>query len=157
MKHSVLIISLLMYLGFTSPVLCANDSPIRWESYSEALKTAEKDHKLIFVDIYADWCVPCRIMESNAFADKNAAKILNTRFHPVKLNVDSKDSILCDHKKNTPERCFFDVWELNGVPSFVVIAPSGLTVLTLTQTLEADDLRLLLFQFLEKEKEWISK
>ena len=52
-------------------------------------------------------------------------------------------------------RCFFDVWKLNGVPSFVLIAPKGLSILTLTQSLESSEMRLLLQHFLKKEKEWV--
>jgi thiol:disulfide interchange protein len=132
-------------------------SSIQWESYSDAINAAKSDHKLVFVDLYANWCISCRIMDANVFSDSSVAKLLNLRFHPVKLDVESKDSIVCDYEKKTPQRCFFDVWKLTGIPSLVLIAPNGLTILTLTQMLEPSDLRFLLFQFLKKEKEWISK
>ena len=32
---------------------------VHWMNYTEALEKAKGSSKLIFVDLYADWCVPC--------------------------------------------------------------------------------------------------
>lgn len=130
---------------------------VRWMGYSEALEKAKNSHKLIFVDLYADWCVPCRIMDANAYADPTVASLLNTRFYPVKLDADAQDTIVCDGKRKTVQRCYFDVWELNALPAIVLIAPKGLSILTVTQSMTAEEMKFLLYQFLEKEKEWISR
>ncbi|MCK9182897.1 MAG: thioredoxin family protein [Fibrobacteraceae bacterium] len=149
------------FLMFIGSSFALSQKPIaetvRWEKYTEALSAAQKDHKLVFVDLYATWCIPCQVMAANTFTDKAVVNLLNSRFHPVRLDVDSPEIIDCDGKKNTPERCFFDVWELDGVPSYVLIAPKGTSILTLTQALDAGQMRILLFQFLNKEKEWISE
>ena len=130
---------------------------VRWENYSEALASAKSDHKLIFVDIVADWCVPCREMDKTTYRDKSVITLLNSRFHAVRLNQEVQDSIICDDKKLPANRCFFDVWNLQAVPSYVLIAPKGLSILTYSGKLSSDELRMLLMQFLEKEKEWISQ
>ena len=59
---------------------------VHWMDYTEALNKAKHAHKLIFVDLYADWCVPCRIMDANTYSDPTVASLLNTRFFPVKLD-----------------------------------------------------------------------
>ena len=74
---------------------------VHWMSYDEAFEKAKKAPKLIFVDLYADWCVPCRIMEANVYSDPTVASLLNTRFYSVKLNADSQDTIMCDGQKKT--------------------------------------------------------
>lgn len=130
---------------------------VRWENYSEALASAKSDHKLIFVDIVADWCVPCREMDKTTYRDKSVITLLNSRFHAVRLNQEVQDSIICDDKKLPANRCFFDVWNLQAVPSYVLIAPKGLSILTYSGKLSSDELCMLLMQFLEKEKEWISQ
>lgn len=135
----------------------AKPKMIHWMDYSEALKKAKNSRKLVFVDLYADWCVPCRIMEANAYADPSVATLLNTRFFPVKLDADSQDSIVCDGKRNTVQRCYFDVWELNALPAIVLIAPKGLSILTVAQSMTAEEMKYLLYQFLEKEEEWVSR
>ena len=130
---------------------------VHWMDYTEALKTAKKTPKLIFVDLYADWCIPCRVMDANVYSDASVASLLNTRFLPVKLDADSQDSIVCDGQKNTVQRCYFDVWELSALPAFVLIAPKGLTILTVTDSMSPQELQIMLYQFLEKEKEWIER
>lgn len=133
----------------------AGNSAVRWEDYSAALSAAKNDGKMLFVDIVADWCLPCREMDRTTYRDGTVAEILNTRFHPVRLDQESKDTIACDLKRLPADRCFFDVWNLSAVPSYVLVAPKGLSILTYSQGLDAEQMRMLLMQFLEKEKEWV--
>lgn len=156
MKSNVLLA--LFCGGFFSILLAAPDSTaVRWENYSEALLSAKSDGKMLFVDIVADWCLPCREMDRTTYRDRTVASILNSRFHPVRLDQGSQDTIECDTKRLPVERCFFDVWNLSAVPSYVLVAPKGLSILTYSLGLSADEMRMLLMQFLAKEEEWVQK
>ena len=149
-----------LVLGFALSAFAApppKPKLVRWMDYTEALKKAKDSNKIIFVDLFADWCVPCRIMDANTYTDPTVASLLNTRFFPVKLDVDSQDTISCDGKRKTVQRCYFDVWELSALPAFVLIAPKGLSILTVTDSMSPQELQLMLYQFLEKEKEWIER
>ena len=132
-------------------------SLVQWIDYDSALEKAKKEPKLIFVDMYADWCIPCRVMDKNVYMDPTVASILNKKFYPVKLDVDSKTPILCDGKKASTKKCFTDVWELNFLPSFVLVAPKGLSILTVTDSMSPQEMQMLLNKFLEKEQEWIKR
>ena len=107
--------------------------------------------------MYADWCIPCRVMDKNVYMDPTVASILNKKFYPVKLDVDSETPILCDGKKASTKKCFTDVWELNVLPSFVLVAPKGLSILTVTDSMSPQEMQMLLNKFLEKEQEWIER
>jgi hypothetical protein len=96
-------------------------------------------------------------MDANTYSDPTVASILNTKFIPVKLDADSQDTIVCDGKRKTVQRCYFDVWNLSVLPAFVLIAPKGLSILTIKDSFTAEEMKYLLYQILEKEKEWISK
>lgn len=135
----------------------AKPSMVKWRTYTEALELAKTSSKLMFVDLYADWCVPCRVMDKNVYSDPTVASLLNNRFISAKLDVDSKDTITCDGQRKTVDRCYHDVWELNAIPAFVLIAPKGLTILTVTDSMSPQEMRMLLYKFLEKEKEWIER
>ena len=151
---------LFFVLGLVQSVLAApppKPKLVRWMDYTEALEKAKDSNKLIFVDLYADWCVPCRIMDANTYSDPTVASLLNTRFISTKLDVDSQDTITCDGKRKTVQRCYFDVWNLSVLPAFVLIAPKGLSILTIKDSFTAEEMKYLLYQILEKEKEWISK
>lgn len=150
---------IVLCLLFASAVFAAEPAKrmVHWMGYEEALKKAKDNPRLIFVDLYADWCVPCRIMDKNVYSDPTVASLLNTRFLSVKLDADSQDTIVCDGIKNTVQRCYFDVWELSALPAFVLVAPNGMSILTVTQSMSPQEMQYLLYQFLEKEKEWIAR
>ena len=151
---------LLLVLVLLAPAsFAAKAAPklVRWVGYAEALEKAKASNKLVFVDLYADWCIPCRVMDANVYSDPTVASLLNNRFIPVKLNADSQDTIVCDGQSKTVQRCYFDVWELSALPAFVLIAPKGLTILTVTDSMSPQEMQMLLYQFLEKEKEWIER
>ena len=107
--------------------------------------------------MYADWCIPCRVMDKNVYMNPTVASTLNKKFYPVKLDVDSEAPIVCDGKKEPTKKCFSEVWELNVLPSFVLIAPKGLSILTVTDSMSPQEMLMLLDKFLEKESEWIER
>lgn len=152
--RALLYVLLAACVVFASPV---ENSSVQWNSYTDGLKKAAKESKLMFVSVYADWCIPCRIMEQNVYTAPEIATLLNSRFVPVRLNAESQDKIKCDGQVKTAERCYFDVWNLSAVPSIVLVAPKGMSILTLSQSVDVDDMQFLLKQFLFKEKEWIAR
>ena len=142
--------------GLKKSVTTTRDS-VHWEDYSEALARAKIDQKMVFVDIVADWCIPCREMDKTTYRDKQVVETLNNRFHPVRLDQAAEETIQCDTKRLPVNRCFFNVWNLQALPSYVLIAPKGLSILTYSNGLDADQMNLLLMQFLTKEKEWLAQ
>lgn len=55
---------------------------IRFEegSFSEILKKAKDQKKLVFLDAYAAWCGPCKLMEKNIFSLKTVGEYYNSNF-----------------------------------------------------------------------------
>lgn len=155
----VLVLAAVAFALAASPKSKAEESKslVHWMDYNAAFEKAKSEPRLVFVDLYADWCVPCRIMEANVYNNPTVASLLNTRFYPVKLDADSQDTISCDGQKKTVQRCYYDVWELSALPAFVLSAPKGLSILTVTQSMTVEEMKYMLNQFLEKEKEWMSR
>lgn len=62
---------------------------INFQTYSleEALKKGADDKKLIFVDTYATWCAPCKVMDK-VFEENSVSKYFNDNFVNVKINMD---------------------------------------------------------------------
>ena len=56
----------------------------------EAVKVAEKENKLIFVDFYTDWCGPCKRMANEIFPKKEVGDYMNKHFVCVKLNAEKE-------------------------------------------------------------------
>jgi len=55
---------------------------------STAMDKARREGKLVFVDIYTDWCAPCKMMDKDVFMDKGIGNYLNNNFVSVKVNAE---------------------------------------------------------------------
>ncbi len=51
---------------------------------------AEEEGKLIFMDMSASWCGPCRALEQNVFSDKEVGEFMDSNFICVKMDVDTE-------------------------------------------------------------------
>ena len=57
-------------------------------SLEEAKKAAKKEKKLIFIDVYASWCGPCKMLDKNTFSDKSVGTYFNDKFICLKIDGD---------------------------------------------------------------------
>ena len=48
--------------------------------FAAILAKAKTEKKLVFLDAYAAWCGPCKLMEKNVFTDKTVAEFYNQNF-----------------------------------------------------------------------------
>ena len=49
---------------------------------------AVKEGKLVFIDLYASWCPPCKMMERHVFSRKDVGEFMNQRFVAAKYDTD---------------------------------------------------------------------
>lgn len=67
-------------LSFSS--YAADDKGIKFKegSWSEILNEAEKQKKLIFIDILTTWCGPYKTMSAKVFTENNVGEKFNESF-----------------------------------------------------------------------------
>lgn len=56
-------------------------------SVKEGIKKAKASGKFLFVDTYAEWCIPCKKMKK-VFVDKDVAAYFNDNYINIKVNMD---------------------------------------------------------------------
>ena len=65
---------------------------IAWaESYDSAQQQSADTGKPMIVYFTGTWCVPCRIMKRQVWADEQVASLVNKQFIPVAIDVDNRD------------------------------------------------------------------
>ena len=89
MKKIIFILALFSIPMFSQ----AQSTKIKWMSFDEAVKKAEKNPKKLFMDMYTDWCGWCKKMDQETFTNPVIAEMLNTRFYPVKFNAEGTEPI----------------------------------------------------------------
>ena len=57
-------------------------------SLEEAKALSKKTGKLIFIDIYASWCGPCKMMAQGPFQDEKVASVYNEAFINLKIDAE---------------------------------------------------------------------
>jgi thioredoxin-related protein len=55
-------------------------------TWEEAMTLANQENKLIFLDISASWCGPCKLLKKKTFPDKEVGIFYNTHFINVALD-----------------------------------------------------------------------
>ncbi|MEZ0539875.1 thioredoxin family protein [Fibrella arboris] len=58
------------------------------KSWKEVLAEAKRQRKLIFVDIYTDWCGPCKMLDRTVFSNETVGKQFNGYFINYKANAE---------------------------------------------------------------------
>lgn len=57
-------------------------------NWQEALIQARQQNKLIFLDAYASWCGPCKLLKKETFPDAEAGEFFNQYFINVAVNME---------------------------------------------------------------------
>ncbi|MBZ8182397.1 thioredoxin domain-containing protein [Oscillatoria salina] len=70
------------------------ENPIDWWYWcEEALETAKKENKPIFLSIGYSSCHWCTVMETEAFSDRAIADFMNANFLPIKLDREERPDL----------------------------------------------------------------
>lgn len=78
------------------------------------IERAKQEQKLIFIDNYATWCGPCKLMDRTVFKDSETAKFFNQHFISYKVDIE---------KDNGPTLQL--IYEIAAVPTLVMIDSKG--------------------------------
>ena len=84
-----LIITLFALLGMSAMA----QEKINWMSIEEAAERCAKEPKMVFIDVYTDWCGWCKRMDRSTFANPVIAKYMNEHFYAVKFDAETLDTI----------------------------------------------------------------
>ena len=87
--RKILIIALFAMIGMSAIA----QEKIQWMSFENAVERCAKEPKMVFIDVYTDWCGWCKRMDKDTFSNPVIAKYMNDHFYAVKLNAETSDTI----------------------------------------------------------------
>lgn len=85
----------------------------------EMFAKAEQENKLIFVDVYASWCGPCKLLKKKTFPDKEVGTYFNNKFVNMTFDGEKGEGIAIAKKYN-----------VKAYPTLLVIDSKGNVVAT---------------------------
>ncbi|MFK7734836.1 MAG: thioredoxin family protein [Pirellulaceae bacterium] len=109
------LVASLAYAGYCFYVP-SND--IAWaDDYASAQRQAARTGRPIILYFTGTWCVPCRIMKRQVWADEQVRALVNAEFVPVAIDVDAPESAE-----------LMTTYQVKGPPVTIVCNPKGTVV-----------------------------
>lgn len=81
----------LLTLFLATATLSAQD--INWVTMDEALALQKKAPKKIMMDVYTNWCGPCKLLDKKTFANEDVADYVNKNYYAVKFNGEGNEVV----------------------------------------------------------------
>lgn len=102
--------------GEPAPQADVRNDEVHFDSlrFAQAQQMAAEQEKMLLVDVYADWCAPCKRLEKEVFATPAAAAVINPAF--VSIRIDGE-------KGEGPE--FVEAHKVSGYPTVIVFDSNG--------------------------------
>lgn len=121
-KNSLLIIFLLVAFTVGAQGLKFTTA----SNWNAVLEEAKSSNKYIFIDGYATWCKPCKLMEAEAFQDPKVGELMNPKFIAVRVQVDQTPD------DNSYVKAWYDdaamlnlKYQFGGLPAQIILSPDG--------------------------------
>ena len=83
----------LFFLFFLLSFNSLSAQSIQWVTLAEAIEAQKANPKKIIIDVYTDWCGPCKLMDKNTFQNRDVAAYISKHYYAVKFNAEGNESI----------------------------------------------------------------
>lgn len=125
---------ILCFVGLYLPLflfsqITESTSGIKWTnglSWNQIKQKAKVENKFIFIDAYATWCQPCRVMDRVVYSNDTIGDFYNEKFLSVKVQMDRTD------RDNEEIRGWYDdaskiqeQYKVIAFPTYVFLSPEG--------------------------------
>ena len=108
-------VTLVVSLSYAWYCFYVPSNSIVWaDNYTSAQHQAAQSGKPIILFFTGKWCVPCKIMKRNVWADEQVTASVNAAFIPVMIDVDDPDDAAVLVRYN-----------FGGTPITIVTDPNG--------------------------------
>lgn len=150
----------LAFLGLTSMGF-AQEKGIKfehWQSWEQVKAKAKAENRYIFMDVFATWCGPCKVMEKEVYPSEKLGTFMNDKFISMKVQANqSKEDTEEIKARYQDSKQILENYHIIGYPSFLFFSPDGKLVNKGIGYKDADILIELSKEALDPEKRYYSK
>ncbi len=136
----LLIVALILYLTFAtfgafyktpekSFINTASEIRFIEEDWNLARKKAVLEGKYIFVDAYASWCMPCKMLKLTTFKNNKAAAFFNKNFINLSIDMEKGQGVKLSK-----------IWGVRAYPTLIIFTPQGKPVIGTVGLIKGHDL-----------------
>lgn len=111
---------------------------INWVTLEEAIELQKENPKKIIIDMYTNWCGPCKMLDKNTFHNKDVADYVNQNYYAVKFNAEGNDVVKYNgttftnpkykpenaNRRNSPHE-LASYFRLQAYPTIVFLSETG--------------------------------
>ncbi len=95
-------------------------------SWDQIKTKAKQEGKYIFVDCFATWCGPCKIMDNETYPNDSVGRFMYNKFISVKIQMDrTKKDIEFIQKWYKDADAISREYKISGFPTFLFFSPDG--------------------------------
>jgi thiol-disulfide isomerase/thioredoxin len=102
---------------------------IKWSeelSWQQIKETSKRENKYIFLDCYATWCGPCKLMDQQIYTNDTVGDFFNDRFISVRVQMDKTRRDNEWVKQWYADAIVFrKEYRIEGYPSCIYLSPQG--------------------------------
>ena len=155
----LILASLLFFIGSTA---FSQQAQINWMTLEEAMAAQADDPRPILMDVYTQWCGPCKMMMANTFTVPALISYVNEHYYAVKFDAESAAPVTFKGQtftnpgfnpaargRNTPHE-LSRALGVSAYPTLIFMTSAGNIITPLTGYKSARDLEIFLKYFSEK-------
>ena len=110
-------VALLFFFSFLA-MTNIQGQEIEWLTLAEGERKMKEEPKKLFIDIVADWCKWCKVMEKETFSDPKVIKYVQENYYAVKLEYEDP-TVLAFKGKEWKSKALATSWSVQDLPTIV--------------------------------------
>ncbi len=96
--RKIIYVFVLVLLTSFKPVAKDTEKEINWVTMEEAIELQKTAPKKIMMDVFTNWCGPCKMLDKNTFHNEDVVDYVNEHFYAVKFNGEGNKSVTYKEK-----------------------------------------------------------